>query len=124
MVFLILKIFELGVVGVVAVAGVGVVLVFMGSLEPCVDRQVSISSEPNRALKDKWRAFAVESLSAPALVTFTESEGTSRGVEYVLEGRYRAGEPPGLFLPGGPRVGERNCRRRWREPRHPFKWHA
>ncbi len=70
---------------VVAVAGVSAVLVFTGSPSACVDREVSVSSQARANLQNKWDEFKLRSASAPASVTFTESEITSRGVEYLDE---------------------------------------
>ena len=80
---LILKIVGLGIGGVVVVAGVAVVLVLTGSPQACTDREISNSPEARLELQQKWDGFKRKASTGAAEVMFTETEVTSRGIEYL-----------------------------------------
>ena len=70
--------------GTIAVlVGVAVVLVYTGTPEPCVDREVSVSSGSRSEFQNKWDAFKLRSATAATSETFTESQITARGVEFL-----------------------------------------
>ena len=68
---------------VVVVAGVAAGLAYTGTPEPCADGQVPVSAEARLEFHNKWGEFKVRSASAPTSETFTESQVTSRGVEFL-----------------------------------------
>ena len=80
---LILKIVGLGIGGVVVVAVVAVVLVLTGSPQACTDREVSESAQASLDLQNKWDGFKLQASAGAAEVMFTETEVTSRGIEYL-----------------------------------------
>jgi hypothetical protein len=68
---------------VVVVAGVAAGLAYTGTPEPCAGGQVPVSAEARLEFHNKWGEFKVRSASAPTSETFTESQVTSRGVEFL-----------------------------------------
>ena len=80
---LILKILAASVGGVVVVAGVAVVLVVTGSPEACSDRVISSSPNAIVELQNKWDGFKLQASTGAAEVEFTETEVTSRGIEFL-----------------------------------------
>ncbi len=81
--FLILKIIGAGIGGVVVVAGVAVVLVLTGSPQACTDRVISQSPQARVDLQSKWDGFKLQASTGAAEVKFTETEVTSRGIEFL-----------------------------------------
>lgn len=81
---LILKIIGAGIGGVVVVAGVAVVLVLTGSPQSCSERVVSQSPQSRAELQKKWGDFKRRASTGAAEVRFTETEVTSRGIEYLI----------------------------------------
>jgi len=103
--------------GTIAALGViAVALIYTGSPNPCVDREISISSGARTQLQDKWDAFKLRSASGATTEMFTETEVTSRAVEfledegidienlqvYFCEEGYA--EATGTFVGGGPNI--------------------
>ena len=87
MVFLILKIIGAGIAGVVVVAGVAVVLVVTGSPKACSDRVITPSPQAIVELQNKWDGFKLQASTGSAEVEFTETEVTSRGIEFLKRAR-------------------------------------
>jgi len=69
----------------VGVAIVGSVLIFTGNPRPCTDREVPVSTAASQQLRTAWDQFKAEAASGQATLTVTETEVTSRGVEYIDE---------------------------------------
>ena len=101
---------------IVVLVGVAVVLVYTGTPEPCVDRQVSISTGSRSEFQNKWDAFKLRSATTSTSETFTESQITSRGVEFLDEEgidienlqvylcQEGYAEATGTFVGGGPNI--------------------
>ena len=116
MVALILKILVAGIGGTVVVAGVAVVLVLTGSPEACSDRVIRPSPQAIKELQNKWDGFKLQVSTGVAEVKFTETEATSRGIEFLkregvpLENlqvffcRQGLAEATATFVGGGPAV--------------------
>ena len=81
--FLILKILGAGIGGAVVVAGAAVVLVLTGSPQACSDRVISQSPQAIVDLQNKWDGFKLQASTGAAEVSFTETEVTSRGIEFL-----------------------------------------
>ena len=101
---------------IVSLVVVSAALVYTGSPSPCVDREVLVSSGARIQLQDKRDAFKLRSVSAATSETFTESEVTSRGVEFLADEGIDIenlqvffceegyAEATGTFVGGGPNV--------------------
>ncbi len=72
-----------GVAAIVVATVVSGVLVLSGTPTPCVDREIPVSAAASQAFDDKWDAFHDQIKVAPSAVTFSETEVTSRGVDYL-----------------------------------------
>lgn len=71
-------------IGATVGAGIiGGILVFTGDPQPCVDRDIPVSSAAAQAVDDKWDVFSDQIASGSGSVTYTETEVTSRGVRYL-----------------------------------------
>ncbi len=64
-------------------AGVAVVLVLTGSPEACSDRVISPSPQAIVELQNKWDGFKLRASTGAAEEKFTETEVTSRGIEFL-----------------------------------------
>jgi hypothetical protein len=60
---------------------VGGLLIFTGSPTPCAARDIAYSSAASQELRTQWRALAQRGGTG----NFTETQATSRGVDYVNE---------------------------------------
>jgi hypothetical protein len=76
-------------------------LVFTGSPAACVDRAVPVSAAASQELRAAWRAFGAQAAQGPASISITETQATSRGVEYVEEKDAPVEELQVYFCPGG-----------------------
>jgi hypothetical protein len=93
-------------IGVILGAGVGAVilggaLIFTGNPKPCVARAIPVSGAASDSARAKWDAFQVEAAAGPASVTFTESEVTSRGVQFADERGVDVRDLQVYFCPDG-----------------------
>lgn len=80
------------IIGLIALAGIGVgaslvgaALIFSGNPSSCVDRQIEPSTAASQALRAQWKTFERDAASGKAVMNFDEVGVTSRGVEYVEE---------------------------------------
>jgi hypothetical protein len=73
----------LGVVGAVTV--VGAALIFTGHPSPCVKRTPTVDPAAAAQLSGDWLEFLARANGGPTSITLTESEVTSRSVEYLRE---------------------------------------
>jgi hypothetical protein len=80
---------------------IGTVLVLTGNPSACVDRQVPVSAAESQRLKAEWDQFSAASRQGNATILITESEATSRGVEYVDEKDAPVEDLQVYFCPGG-----------------------
>jgi hypothetical protein len=64
---------------------IGIILTVTGNPKPCVDRTITPSTAAATALRADWDAFKAAAAAGPATVTFSETQVTSRGVEYIDE---------------------------------------
>ncbi len=69
-----------GILGAVIVAAA---LIFTGSPSACVDRVVPTSAAASQELKTAWKQFGAQAATGPATIAVSETQATSRGVEYV-----------------------------------------
>jgi hypothetical protein len=86
-----------------AVGGIIVigVMVFTGSPAACVDREVPVSAAASQELRSAWNAFGAQAARGPASITITETQATSRGVDYVEEKDAPVEDLQVYFCPGG-----------------------
>jgi hypothetical protein len=78
-----------------------VALVFTGSPSACVDRAVPVSPAASQQLRAAWRNFGQQTAREPASITITETQATSRGVDYIEEKDAPVEELQVYFCPGG-----------------------
>jgi hypothetical protein len=80
---------------------IGAILVFTGKPGPCVDRSVPVSSAASARTNEKWDAFKAQAAAGTATVTYTETEITSRGVDYLDEKDVPMSDLQVYFCPQG-----------------------
>jgi hypothetical protein len=69
------------VVGIV----VGSILIVSGSPDACADRTIEVSTAAARELDANWDAFEAQAATGPATISISETQATSRAVEYLEE---------------------------------------
>jgi hypothetical protein len=92
----------IGLIGLIGGAVVvGGVLIFTGSPTPCGNGPIPVSSQASQQMRAAWKEFAVRAARAPANAAFTESQITSRGVDYIKEKNAPIEELQVFFCPQG-----------------------
>jgi hypothetical protein len=76
-------------------------LIFTGSPAACVDRVVPTSAAASQELRAAWKQFGAQAARGPATITVTETQATSRGVEYVDDKGAPVDELQVYFCPAG-----------------------
>jgi hypothetical protein len=66
------------IIGIILVGGI---LIFTGAPQPCAARDIQYSAAASQQLRAQWLAIA----KTGGTVNFTETQATSRGVDYVNE---------------------------------------